>query len=420
MLNPPSIWLTINPCDLHDPIAQLFAGEKIKMEDLLSNAGPSKEQRAKNIATDPYAAAKFFHFLIRTTIHTLFGVEATTYQVKSRPGIFGQVAAYFGTVESQNRGSLHLHMLLWLKNTPPSYEIESLLQTEGFRDKVRKFICANFRAHLPGFENEKSIKNIPSEDDIAWSRPPDPTSSSYNELAADLERRVARSKQMHKCDTRRCLTTDKKGNYRCKRWAPFPLSEEDVVNSDGHWFPKRLYAYVNGWIPAITINLRCNNDGKLLTSGQDTKNIAYYVTNYAAKKQGKTYNLSAILAKGYAYHTQRPSANITGLREQQRLLLFRLVHTINREQELAAPMVMSYLMGWKDTYRSHHYVNIYWTSFVTVLLNSHPKLRQAPKGSGTEQVSSIFHGPGIILTTCRTATGEPHRTKREKRSRGGR
>ena len=304
MLNPPLIWLTINPCDLHDLIAQLFAGENTKMEDLLSNAGPSKEQRAKNIATDPYTAAKFFHFLIRTIIHTLFGVEATTYQVKSRPGIFGQVAAYFGIVKSQNRGSLHLHMLLWLKNTPPSYEIESLLQTEGFRDKVRKFICVNFRVHLPGFENEKSIKNIPSEDDIAWSCPPDPTSSSYNELAADLERRVVRSKQMHKCDMQQCLMTDKKGNYRCKRQAPFPLSEGDVMNSDGHWFPKRLYAYVNGWIPTITINLQCNNDGKLLTSGQDTKNIAYYVTNYAAKKQGKTYNLSVILAKGYAYHTQ--------------------------------------------------------------------------------------------------------------------
>lgn len=55
------------------------------------------------------------------------------------------------------------------------------------------------------------------------------------------------------------------------------------------------------------------------------------------------------------------------LRNQQRLLLFRLVHTINREQELAAPMVMSYLMGWGDTYRSHHYTPIYWSSFVSAL-----------------------------------------------------
>ncbi|KAI6131341.1 hypothetical protein EV401DRAFT_1802613, partial [Pisolithus croceorrhizus] len=26
MLNPPTLWITLNPCDLHDPIAQVFAG----------------------------------------------------------------------------------------------------------------------------------------------------------------------------------------------------------------------------------------------------------------------------------------------------------------------------------------------------------------------------------------------------------
>ncbi|KAG1858506.1 hypothetical protein F4604DRAFT_1882876 [Suillus subluteus] len=55
MLNPPSLWITINPCDLHDPIPQVFAA---------TLNPPSKEKRAQNIALDPYAAAKFFHFMI--------------------------------------------------------------------------------------------------------------------------------------------------------------------------------------------------------------------------------------------------------------------------------------------------------------------------------------------------------------------
>jgi len=46
MLNPPSLWITINPCDLHDPIAQVFAGEDINLDDLQEKAGPSKERRA--------------------------------------------------------------------------------------------------------------------------------------------------------------------------------------------------------------------------------------------------------------------------------------------------------------------------------------------------------------------------------------
>ena len=103
-------------------------------------------------------------------------------------------------------------------------------------------------------------------------------------------------------------------------------------------------------------------------------NITYYITSYQTKKQGQNFNMSAVLTKGYVFHCQRPYVDT--LRDQQRLLLFRLVHAINREQELAAPMVMSYLMGWGDTYRSHHYSPIYWASFVAELFQTHPQLRR--------------------------------------------
>ena len=56
-------------------------------------------------------------------------------------------------------------------------------------------------------------------------------------------------------------------------------------------------------------------------------------------------------------------------------MIFRLVHAINREQELAEPMVISYLMNWGDTYRSHHYSPIYWSSFVNILLKKFPLLK---------------------------------------------
>ncbi|KIK22654.1 hypothetical protein PISMIDRAFT_651606, partial [Pisolithus microcarpus 441] len=118
MLNPPSLWITINPCDLHDPIAQVFAGERINMDKFVSMIGPNKETRAQNIAGDPFAAARFFHFMIQTIIETLFGVHVTPHQVSQRQGILGFVSGYFGVVESQGRGSLHLHMLLWLNDAP--------------------------------------------------------------------------------------------------------------------------------------------------------------------------------------------------------------------------------------------------------------------------------------------------------------
>ena len=132
---------------------------------------------------------------------------------------------------------------------------------------------------------------------------------------------------------------------------------------------------MNGWVPAILINARCNNDGKLLTNGHDTKNVTYYVTTYAAKKQGRSYNPSAVFAKAFDYHIDHTQSQYVGqLKENARLLVFRSAHALNQEQELAAPMVISYLMGWGDVYRSHTYCPIYWSSFALEILQAFPNL----------------------------------------------
>lgn len=110
------------------------------MDRFMATLGPDKAKRAKNIADDPYAAAKFFHFMIATILETLFQVKVTPAQVKSGMGVFGRVAAYFGTVESQGRGTLHLHLLVWLKHVPSPEEITVLLKTEVFRNRVIAYI----------------------------------------------------------------------------------------------------------------------------------------------------------------------------------------------------------------------------------------------------------------------------------------
>jgi hypothetical protein len=145
------------------------------------------------------------------------------------------------------------------------------------------------------------------------------------------------------------------------------------VDEDGNWGPKRKYEYMNGWVPGILVNACCNNDGKLITNGAATRNIAYYISCYAAKNRRKTHQLSAVLADGFAYHTTHARHDIGDLQNQHRLLLYRLVNAINCEQELAAPMVISYLMGWGDVYRTHHYSPVYFSSFRSVLLKVHPE-----------------------------------------------
>jgi hypothetical protein len=381
MKDPPSLWITINPSDIHDPIAQIFAGENIDLDAFLSHMGPDANGRAKNIAADPYAAAKFFHFIVGVIFETLSGIQVTSFQVKNRVGIFGRVSAYFGAVESQGRGTLHLHTLLWLDNAPTSEEMRRLLTQVEFREKVGTFIRMNLRAYTVGLETGESVNAIPREREIAYSRLCKPEESNYEEHLRDFELRLARTEQIHTCSIRRCLFRDKGGRLRCKRKAPFELSNVDEIDENGCWRQKRLYAYVNGYIPGVLVNVRCNNDGKLLTNGRDTMNVTMYTMLYALKKQGRNYNSSAIMAKGYAYHLDQlqhsDQTYLDGLRDVQRLLLFRLVHAMNREQELAGPMVISYLMGWGDIYWSHHYSPIYCASFIAVLVKAYPSIMKS-------------------------------------------
>ncbi|KAK7016117.1 hypothetical protein R3P38DRAFT_2786484 [Favolaschia claudopus] len=213
----------------------------------------------------------------------------------------------------------------------------------------------------------------------------------YDQQLKAFELRLARTEQVHSCQVRRCLIVGKSGGLRCKRRAPFTCHEKDFIDEGGNWGQRRVYEYMNGWIPGILVNVRCNNDAKLLTNGRDTMNTTFYVAGYAAKPQ---HNISAVLAKGYAVHLARLAqgnntiqAEVDGLRNQQRLLLFRLVHAINREQELGAPMVISYLMGWGDTYCSHHYTAIYWSSFVGALLKAFPLLQSSRSAASSVPAS---------------------------------
>jgi hypothetical protein len=63
-LRPPSLWLTINPMDYEDPIAQILAGEHIDMDSFMSLLCLNANERATNIARDPFASASFFNFTI--------------------------------------------------------------------------------------------------------------------------------------------------------------------------------------------------------------------------------------------------------------------------------------------------------------------------------------------------------------------
>ena len=103
-----SVFVTVNPSDTRSPLFIRFAcptlGKTAKVKLL------AREQ-AKLVASDPVAVAMFFDMTIRSFIESLLSYSET----HPRRGVLGEVDAYYGTVECMGRGSLHCHMVVWLK-----------------------------------------------------------------------------------------------------------------------------------------------------------------------------------------------------------------------------------------------------------------------------------------------------------------
>ena len=87
------------------------------------------------------------------------------------------------------------------------------------------------------------------------------------------------------------------------------------------------------------------------------------------------------MLKGNEFHVDQLACSndqICDLHNNQWLLIFRIIHAINREQELVGPIVVSYLMGWRDVICLHQYFNLYWLMFRRALVYAFPALEAEP------------------------------------------
>src|ERR1700721_2865573 len=110
----PSFYVTINPADVYNPLVKLLAGADIDVDALLPEQVPNYWKQSILVAKNPAVAAKFFHVYVQAFIKAILGYDPK--QDNSEGGILGVVNAYYGCVEAQGRGTLHCHMLVWIKD----------------------------------------------------------------------------------------------------------------------------------------------------------------------------------------------------------------------------------------------------------------------------------------------------------------
>ena len=218
----------MNPDNLN-AIVQVLAGEEINMDKFERTGGPDAHCQVGNIAKDPYTAAKYFHIILRIMLKTLMGIEAHDYSVTAaKTGIFGMVTAHFRVIESQGQGTLHIHMLVWLKGSPSVDEVEALLQTMEFRDRISIFLRQNIHAQAEYLVNEDDIQKTTLTLHLAYNRFPHPYKSSFQNEMNELDRDAAWTKQVYTCWLHQCLQVTNKHELKCKRRAPCPLARKGM------------------------------------------------------------------------------------------------------------------------------------------------------------------------------------------------
>ena len=218
MKGPPLLWITINPLDTGDPIAQVLAGEEINLDKFDNSLGLNSAGHTTNIATDPYVVAKFFHLVVATILEELFGIKAysmDSHDVKWTDGICGKVASYIGTQEVQGCGTLHLHIVMWLMDTLTHIQMKQALKSHRFRNKVKSFICANIWADLDGLDHNMILK-MAHQNAVSYLCLVDPHNPDYSNAAQEAETKLARAVQHHVCSKDLCLVAGKRG-IQCKR-----------------------------------------------------------------------------------------------------------------------------------------------------------------------------------------------------------
>ena len=367
----PSFYITVNPADVYNPIVKFLAGSEIDVDAMTRDKVPTFWSQSILVANNPAVCAKFFQIYMDAFVKAILGFEAAPGQ--SCIGVLGRVAAYYGCVEAQGRGSLHCHMLVWLIGALNPNEIKDRLLRAGdslFRDNLLAFLEDSILTSIP--EDSLSEQDIPSSQ-FHPSSVHAPASDANPEVTRKCFRKdihfLAKSSQVHRhthtCfkywrgppDLRECRFGLDHQNY---------CESSTVDENTGEISLRCLDGMVNHYNDTMLAAVRCNMDIQFIGSGQSAKAILYYVTDYITKTQLKMHVAYAAM-EAAVNKVSEYDPSVDDLAGRAKCLLQKCAYALIAHQELSAQQVCSYLMEYGDHYTSHTYRNLFWTMYENFL-----------------------------------------------------
>ncbi|XP_044714496.1 PIF1 protein [Hirsutella rhossiliensis] len=277
----PAIWFTLNPNDITNPVKLRLAAYRARdpeaAEAFLRELGTAYK-RVRLAIADPMSAAVFFHREIKLFFEHYVDVGDES--------VFGHVGAYYGAVETNERGALHLHGLLWLKGNARLGEALAGAGGEeqaAYRERIIRYVDSVFSEELDAeghhaVQAERSITAHMS----SWLDDVERLTDAFDEEANFC----AGATQVHThsatCVKYSLAGAGRKGDL-CRFKAPWRLVERTALTADGVLEIRRTHSMVNRWNKAMAVGLRHNHDISFIATQRKTMALIYYITNYATK-----------------------------------------------------------------------------------------------------------------------------------------
>jgi Helitron helicase-like domain at N-terminus len=335
---PAAFWLTINPSDLRDPLVIKLAGVTIP-EEGLQKANAAFRRKTANM--NPAAIAIFFDRLCTAILKGLVCPG------EGQIGIFGEVSTYFGAVETNGRGMLHLHCLVWLAGNLDFFGLRrKMLNDPSFAGQVVDYLDLIISESIDLHESEGKPDEmaLPSTSNFD-------TDEEYVDALHKYGNAVASKRQRHsKNHNSTCFKYCRQGARACRFYFPRPKVEASHIDDLGVAHLRRDDEWVNPYNPWIAAAIGSNQDLSFLATRAKALALLYYITNYATKDEASTYQMvmtAAMMRKTLeqAGKASDPSdAERIALEKGMRNFSLRVFNRMSHDKEVSGVKVASSLL----------------------------------------------------------------------------
>jgi hypothetical protein len=355
----PVLWFTINPNDLTSPIKKWLSVSQSALPEELGDLSQRLEDhfdRLRFSIEDPVSSVRFFHEELDVFFSQFVQVDQYS--------CLGKVSHYIGSVETNKRGMLHLHGMIWLNGNLQLPQIAQLF-SEGRSDPVTEEIKNTLKQRIQTWADCTLCQTLDEEDAIqaATEQPDvytpldgltceDPT-TAWDGLVRDSNR-VAYNSQLH----RHTETCYKYKTAHCRFGAPWTQVDYTNIGNDCVLRLKRNHDRVVTYNRAIASGFRHNHDIAFMYTKARSLASMYYMTNYATKFDLPMWKRLAYAAQirqlqiTEREQTDRDTAQDNeGFSDRVRQFLMRTANRMSTEQELSSVEVSSYILGF-ETFKS--------------------------------------------------------------------